>query len=75
MAKKGGPISAFIYTTYGCSSLLLLISNSLSYHYREASRWRKNILAAITQGRVIDDNLKSQKKIATSYTNPSFSIY
>ena len=29
-----------------------------SYHYTGASHWRKNIVAVITQDRVIDDNLK-----------------
>ena len=34
-----------------------------SYHYTGASHWRKNIVAVITQDRVIDDNLKIQTQI------------
>ena len=30
------------------------------YHNTAAQQWMKNIVAVITQGRVIDDNLKSQ---------------
>ena len=38
--------------------LLFFENNSKSYRYAGASRWRKNIVAVITQDRVIDDNLK-----------------
>ena len=38
------------------------------YHYTGASHWRKNTVAAITQDRVIDDNLKKQIKSRTLYT-------
>ena len=33
-----------------------------------ASHCRKNIVAVVTQGRVIDDNLKKQSKNQTLYT-------
>ena len=39
-----------------------------SYHYTSASRWRKNVVAVISQDRVIDDNLKRQTKKRTLYT-------
>ena len=38
--------------------LLLIENNSRSSHCTRASHWRKNIVAVISQGRVIDDNLK-----------------
>ena len=38
------------------------------YHYTEASQRRKNIVAIITQDRVIDENLKRQIKNRTLYT-------
>ena len=39
-----------------------------SYHDTGASHWRKNIVAVITQDRVIDGNLKKQIKNLTLYT-------
>ena len=42
--------------------------NSRSYHYTGASHWRKNIVAVITQDRVINDNLKRQIKNPTLHT-------
>ena len=39
-----------------------------NYHYTGASHWRKNTAAAITEDRVIDDNLKKQIKNRTLYT-------
>ena len=48
--------------------LLLFENNSRSYHYTGASLWRKNIVAVITQDRMIDDNLKRQIKNRTLYT-------
>ena len=38
------------------------------YHQTGASHWRKNIVAVITQDRVIDDNLRRQIKNRTLYT-------
>ena len=38
--------------------LLLIENNSRSSHCTRTSHWRKNIVAVISQGRVIDDNLK-----------------
>ena len=52
--------------------LLLFKSNSKSYHYTGASHWRKNIVAVITQNRVIDEHLKRQIKNRTLYTCRSF---
>ena len=52
--------------------LLLFKSNSKSYHYTGASHWRKNIVAVITQNRVIDEHLKRQIKNLTLYTCRSF---
>ena len=40
--------------------LFVFENNSRSYHYTGTSHWRKNIVAIITQDRVIDDNLKRQ---------------
>ena len=63
-------ISSFYYSDinlflidYACGKLcniwlLLFRNNSRSYHYTGASHWMKNIVAVITQDRVIDDNLK-----------------
>ena len=50
--------------------LLLCENISRSYHYTGpgASYWTKNIVAVITQDRVIDDNLKRQIKNRTLYT-------
>ena len=48
--------------------LLLFENNSRSYHYTGASHWRKNIVAVITQDRLIDSNLKRQIKNRTLYT-------
>ena len=45
--------------------LLLFENNSRSYHYTGALLWRKNIVAVITQDRMIDDNLKRQIKNRT----------
>ena len=39
-----------------------------NYHYTGASHWRKNTAAAITQDRVIDDNLKKQIKNRTLHS-------
>ena len=73
-------ISPFYYSNinlllvdYACCKLcniwLILFENiSRSYHYKGASNWRKNIVAVITQDRVIDDNLKRQIKNRTLYT-------
>ena len=49
--------------------LLLCENISRSYHYTGpgASHWTKNIVAVITQDRVIDDNLKRQIKNRTLY--------
>ena len=38
------------------------------HYYTGVSHWRKNIVAVITQDRVIDDNLKRQLKNLTLYT-------
>ena len=38
------------------------------YHYTRAKLWRKNIVAVITQCRMINDNLKRQIKNRTLYT-------
>ena len=48
--------------------LLLFENNFSSYHYTGASHWRKNIVAVVTQDRVIDDNLKRQIKNRPLYT-------
>ena len=48
--------------------LLFFENNPRSCHYTEASHWRKDIVAVITQDRMINDNLKSQIKNQTSYT-------
>ena len=70
-------ISSFYYSDinlflidYACCKLcsiwlLLFLNISRSYHYTGASHWRKNIVAVITQDRVIDDNLKRQIKSRT----------
>ena len=67
-------VSSFYYSDinlflidYACCKLcniwLLLFENNFSsYHYTGASHWRKNIVAVVTQDRVIDDNLKRQIK-------------
>ena len=47
--------------------LLLFENNSRRYHTTGASHWRKNIVAVITQERVIDENLKRQIKNRTLY--------
>ena len=79
-ASWGTDISLFYYSDinlflidYACCKLcniwlLLFENNSRSYHYSGASHWRKNIVAVITQDRVIDDNLKRQIKNRTLYT-------
>ena len=52
-----------------CNIWLLLFENNFrSYHYTGASHWRKNIVAVVTQDRVIDDNLKRQIKNRPLYT-------
>ena len=73
-------ISSFCYSDidlffidYACCKLcntwlLLFENNSRSYHSTWASHWRKNIVAVITQDRVIDDNLKRQIKDRTLHT-------
>ena len=73
-------ISSFYYSVtnlflidYVCCKLsniwlLLFENNSRSYHYTGASHWRNNIVAVITQDRVIDDNLKRQIKNRTLHT-------
>ena len=38
------------------------------YYYTGPYHWRKNVVAVITQDRVIDDNLKRQIKNLTLYT-------
>ena len=48
--------------------LLFFENNFKSYHYTGASHWRKNIVAVITQERVIDGNLKGQIKNGTLCT-------
>ena len=67
-------ISSFDYSDinlflidYGFSKLcniwlLLFENNSRSYHYTGVLHWRKKIVAATTQDRMIDDNLKRQIK-------------
>ena len=79
-------ISSFNYSDinlflidYACCKLcnvwlLLFENNSRSYHYSGASHWRKNIVAVITQDRVIDDNLKRQIKNRTLHTCRLFLI-
>ena len=42
-------------------------NNSRSYHFTGGLHWRKNIVAVITQDRVIDDNLKRKIKNRTLY--------
>ena len=73
-------ISSFYYPDinlflidYACCKLcniwlLLFENNPRSYHYTGALHWRKNIVAVITQYRVIDDNLKRQIKNRTLHT-------
>ena len=72
-------ISSFYYSDinlflidYACCKrniwLHLFENNSKSYHHTGASHWRKNIVAVITQDRVIDDYLKRQTENRTLYT-------
>ena len=73
----GAIISSFYYSginllliDYACCKLCniwltLFENNSRSYHYTGASHWRKNIVAVIVHGRVIDGNLKRQIKNRT----------
>ena len=73
-------ISSFYYSDinlflihYACCRLcntwlLLFEDSSRSYHFAGASHWRKNIAAAITQDRMINDNLKRKIKNKTSHT-------
>ena len=52
-----------------CNTWLLLFkNNSRSYHCTGAWHWKKNIVAVITQDKVIEDNLKRQIKNRTLYT-------
>ena len=54
-------------------------NNFRSYDYTGASHWKKKVVAAITQDRVIEENLKRQvyldKIIKIISTNQDFSIY
>ena len=68
------------YAIYGCS----LREQLQKYHYTGALTLEKNIIAVITQGRVIDDNLESKLKtelcVLVDFTyrllvNLNFSIY
>ena len=80
LASWSTNISSFYYSDinlflidYACFrlcniSLLLFENNSRSYHYRRALHWRRNIVAVITQDRLIDDNLKRQIKNQTLHT-------
>ena len=52
------------YVIYGCSSARLTPGVSLYWSFM----LEENIIAVITQGRVIDDNLKRQIKNRTLYT-------
>ena len=56
------------YAIYGCSNIWLL----QECHYKGAEHWKENIVAVITQDRLIDDNLKRQIKNRTLYTRRSF---
>ena len=59
---------------YGCCKLcniclLLSENNCCSYHYTEASHWRKNFVTVITQDRVGDRwQFEKQIKIRTLHT-------
>ena len=78
--KIQNDISSFYYsdinlflTDYVCCKLcniwLLLFENiSRIYHCTKTSHWRKNVVAVITQDRVLDSNLKKQIKNRTMYT-------
>ena len=44
------------------------------YHYTGASHWMKNMVAVITQDRVIDDNFKRQIKNQALYNCRLFLI-
>ena len=79
----GTAISSFYHSDinlffidYACCKLntrfLLLESNSRSYHYIGASQWRKNIIAIITEDRVIDGRLKREIKNWTYHTSRLF---
>ena len=73
-------ISLFYYSDinlflidYACCKLyniwlLLFENNSRIYHYKGASYCRKNIIAVITQDRVIEDNLKRQIKKSNNFS-------
>ena len=52
--------------------LLLIEDNFKSYRYTGVSHWRKNIVSAITQGRVTDYNLKRKIKNQTLHTHRLF---
>ena len=64
-------ISGVNYVIYGCSSARTTPGVSL---YRSLTL-EENIVAVITQDRVIDDNLKKQIKNQTLCANLIFSIY
>ena len=53
------------YVIYGCSSAITIPGVSL---YRRCLTLKENIVAVITQDRVIDDNLKRQIKNQTLCT-------
>ena len=67
------------YACYELCNIWLLFfeNNSRSHHSTGASHWSINIVAAIIQDRVIDNNLKRQIKNRTFIipTNPNFSVY
>ena len=44
------------------------IREQLQEYHKGAYHWRQNIVAVITQDKVIDDNLKRQIENLTSYT-------
>ena len=60
------------YVIYGCSFVRIPPGVSL---YQRCLKLEENIVAVITQDRVIDDNLKKQIKNQTLCANLIFSIY
>ena len=56
------PLPCENYVIYGCTNVKKIPGVSL-YRRTEAYHWSKNIVAVITQGRVIHDNLKGKLKM------------
>ena len=61
------PLPDANYVIYGCSYVRKTRGVSL-YRRTGAYHWSKNIVAVITQGMMIRDNLKRQIKNLTLYT-------